>query len=303
MDIALKIDVDTDRGTREGVPRLVADLGARGLAASFYFSLGPDHTGRALRRVFRPGFLAKVQRTSVVSHYGVRTLLYGVLLPGPHIARRARHVLSAVTQAGHETGIHCYDHVYWQDNVARRDATWTRRQVELAASAYREAFGVPARAHCAAGWQVNKYLFALEDELGLDYASDARGTAPFLPAMGGYRGRCPQLPTTLPTLDELVGIDGMDVTGAIDRLLDESASPSASGAHVFTLHAELEGQRYAPDFARLIDTWRARGVRIVTLAELRRQLDPARLPVHEVLEGEVPGRSGTLALQGARLAG
>ena len=301
MDIALKVDVDTYRGTCEGVPRLVADFGARGVRASFYFSLGPDHTGRALRRVFRPGFLAKVQRTSVVSHYGLRTLLYGVLLPGPYIARRARHVLAAVAAAGHETGLHCYDHVYWQDNVATREANWTRRQVELAANAYREAFGHPARSHCAAGWQVNPTLFALEDELGLDYASDCRGTAPFLPVMGGYRGRCPQLPTTLPTLDELVGVDGLGVAGAVDRILDLSMGPPAAGTHVFTLHAELEGQRFAPDFARLIDTWRSRGVRLVTMAELKGQLDVARLPVHEVVHGELPGRSGTLALQGARL--
>jgi undecaprenyl phosphate-alpha-L-ara4FN deformylase len=299
VDIALKIDVDTYRGTLEGVPRLVADLGARGLAASFYFSLGPDHTGRALRRVFRPGFLAKVQRTSVVSHYGIRTLLYGVLLPGPHIARRARHVLRAVAAAGHETGIHCYDHVYWQDHVAGRDLAWTRRQVELAAAAYREAFGAPARSHCAAGWQVNPHLFALEDELGLDYASDTRGAAPFLPVMGGYRARCPQLPTTLPTLDELVGVDGLDVAGAVERVLDDSAAPPAGGAHVYTLHAELEGQRFAADFMRLVDTWRARGVRLVTLAELRRQLGSSRPPAHAVVRGEMAGRSGTLALQGA----
>ena len=301
MDIALKVDVDTYRGTCEGVPRLVADLTAREVRASFYFSLGPDHTGRALRRVFRPGFLAKVQRTSVVSHYGLRTLLYGVLLPGPYIARRARHVLAAVAAAGHETGIHCYDHVYWQDNVATRDAKWTRRQVELAASAYTEAFGHPARAHCAAGWQVNPTLFALEDELKLDYASDCRGTAPFLPVMGGYRGRCPQLPTTLPTLDELVGVEGLSVAGAIDQLLDLTATAPAAGAHVYTLHAELEGQRFAPDFARLIDTWKSRGVRLVTMAKLRGQLDAERLPVHEVVHGELPGRSGTLALQGPRL--
>ena len=298
MDIALKVDVDTYRGTLEGVPRLVADLGSRDVRASFYFSLGPDHTGRALKRVFRPGFLAKVQRTSVVSHYGIRTLLYGVLLPGPYIARRARRVLRAVAAAGHETGIHCYDHVYWQDNVARRGAAWTRRQVELAARAYEEAFGAPARAHCAAGWQVNEHLFALEDEMRLDYASDSRGSAPFLPVMGAYRGRCPQLPTTLPTLDELVGVDGLDVAGAVDRILDLSASVPAAGSHVFTLHAELEGQRFAGEFMRLIDCWRARGVRLVTMAELRRQLDVARLPAHEVLLGELPGRSGTLALQG-----
>ena len=299
MQIALKVDVDTYRGTLEGVPALMAEFGRRGLAASFYFSLGPDHTGWALRRVFRPGFLSKVARTSVVGHYGVRTLLYGVLLPGPHIARRAGEVLRATREAGHETGIHCYDHVYWQDNVAGRDAAWTERQLTLAADAYQQAFGTAARAHCAAGWQVNAHLFALEERLGLDYASDSRGSRPFLPVMGGVAGACPQLPTTLPTLDELVGVDGLTVDGAIDRLLDLSATPPAAGAHVFTLHAELEGQQFRGPFMRLIDTWRSRGVEIVTMAALRRQLDAPRLPRHQVLMAALPGRSGLLALQGA----
>jgi hypothetical protein len=121
--------------------------------------------------------------------------------------------------------------------------------------------------------------------------------------MDGCRAACPQLPTTLPTLDELVGVDGLDVDGAIDGLLDRTVTPPAAGAHVFTLHAELEGQRYAGPFLRLLDTWRARGVRLVTLGELRRQLDPGALPRHAVVLGEVAGRSGTLALQGERLSG
>ncbi len=298
MQIALKVDVDTYRGTLEGVPALVADLGRRGVAASFYFSLGPDHTGWALRRVFRPGFLSKVARTSVVSHYGLRTLLYGVLLPGPHIARRAGQVLRATRAAGHETGIHCYDHVYWQDNVATRDAAWTERQVMRAADAYREAFGTPARAHCAAGWQVNRHLFALEDRLGLEYASDSRGSHPFLPVMGGLAAACPQLPTTLPTLDELIGVDGLTIDGAVERILDLTATPPAAGSHVYTLHAELEGQQFRGPFMRLVDTWQARGAEVGTMATLRRGLDAQRLPRHEIVMGELPGRSGTLALQG-----
>ncbi|HUO79038.1 MAG TPA: hypothetical protein VMU00_02745 [Steroidobacteraceae bacterium] len=301
MQIALKVDVDTYRGTLEGVPALVAALAGRGVAASFYFSLGPDHTGWALRRVLRPGFLRKVRRTSVVSHYGLRTLMYGVLLPGPQIARRAPEVLRAARAAGHETGIHCYDHVYWQDNVAGRDAAWTERQVRLAADAYREVFGTDARAHCAAGWQLNAALFALEDALGLDYASDTRGSHPFRPSMHGIAAACPQLPTTLPTLDELVGVDGLGVDGAIDRLLDLTAAPPPAGAHVFTLHAELEGQRLLAPFLRLVDTWRSRGAELVTLARLRAGLDLARLPRHAVEFGEIPGRSGALALQGAAL--
>ena len=301
MQIALKVDVDTYRGTLEGVPALATELKRRGVAASFYFSLGPDHTGRALRRVFRPGFLSKVRRTSVVSHYGIRTLLYGVLLPGPYIARRARGILTATRDAGHETGIHCYDHVYWQDNVADRDPAWTRRQIELAATAYAEAFGQPARAHCAAGWQVNPTLFALEDELGMDYASDSRGTHPFLPVMGDVSARCPQLPTTLPTLDELIGVDGMDAAGAIDRLLDLTQTAPPTGLHVYTLHAELEGQQLLAPFLRLVDTWKQRGEELVTMARMASRLDPARLPRHRVEMTEIPGRSGRLALQGPAL--
>jgi len=79
MKLALKIDVDTYRGTREGVPRLVEILQSHNAQATFFFSLGPDHTGRAIKRVFRPGFLGKVSRTSVVKHYGIKTLLYGTL--------------------------------------------------------------------------------------------------------------------------------------------------------------------------------------------------------------------------------
>src|SRR6185312_5367159 len=116
--LALKVDVDTWRGTREGVPRLVDLFRKHKAGATFLWSLGPDHTGRAIKRVFRPGFLQKVSRTSVVEHYGIRTLLYGTLLPGPDIARKCAELMRSVRDAGFEVGIHTYDHVRWQDGVA-----------------------------------------------------------------------------------------------------------------------------------------------------------------------------------------
>src|SRR5882672_6461748 len=130
--IALKVDADTWRGTREGVPRLARLLQHANAAATFLFSLGPDHTGRALRRIFRRGFLAKVRRTSVVSHYGLPTLLYGTLLPGPMIGRLSRVEMREVMHQGFEVGVHAYDHVKWQDGVARASLEWTRRQMRLA---------------------------------------------------------------------------------------------------------------------------------------------------------------------------
>ena len=126
MKLALKIDVDTHRGTREGVPRLLELLSRHQAQATFLFSLGPDHTGRAIKRVFRSGFMRKVSRTSVLEHYGMVTLLYGTLLPGPDIGLRNADIMRQARDAGHEVGIHTYDHVKWQDGVAHQSAEWTR---------------------------------------------------------------------------------------------------------------------------------------------------------------------------------
>src|SRR5213082_1623601 len=141
MLLAVKVDVDTYRGTRDGVPRLVELLRKHRAGATFLFSLGPDHTGRAMRRIFRPGFFQKVQRTSVVKHYGLRTLLYGTLLPGPDIGRRCAAAMRAVRDAGFEVGVHCWDHVRWQDFVARREADWTEREMFLAFERFEAVFG------------------------------------------------------------------------------------------------------------------------------------------------------------------
>ncbi|HVC37097.1 MAG TPA: polysaccharide deacetylase family protein, partial [Gammaproteobacteria bacterium] len=139
--LALKIDVDTLRGTLEGVPALVSVLQKHAAQATFLFSLGPDNTGRALRRIFRAGFLKKVFRTNVAGNYGLKTLMYGTLIPGPDIGMKGAAVMRAVRDAGFEAGIHTWDHIRWQDYVARRDADWTAREFGKAVARFGEVFG------------------------------------------------------------------------------------------------------------------------------------------------------------------
>lgn len=295
--IALKVDVDTYRGTLEGVPRLVELLKKHGAQATFLFSLGPDHTGRAIKRVFRPGFLGKVKRTSVVEHYGITTLLYGTLLPGPDIGRRCADLLRSVAAEGFETGIHTWDHIKWQDGVERADDGWTLRQMQLAIDRYVEVFGTPPLTHGAAGWQMNRHAMRLTQRLGFDYCSDGRGEHPFYPVQNGEIIGCPQIPTTLPTLDELIGIDGIDAVNVADHLLALTTA-SDDGPHVYTLHAELEGMRLASVFERLLEGWRAQGYELVTTRTVFEALDLTAVPRCEILRSEIPGRSGTLMVQG-----
>jgi undecaprenyl phosphate-alpha-L-ara4FN deformylase len=297
VKLGLKIDVDTFRGTRDGVPRLVELLRKHEAGATFLFSLGPDHTGRAIKRVFRPGFLGKVSRTSVLSHYGFVTLLYGTLLPGPDIGVVCADVLRSVRDAGFECGIHSWDHVKWQDGVARANVAWTERQMQLARDRFEMVFGEPARVHCAAGWQMNWTAYRLTQRLGFDYASDTRGTEPFIPMHRAEIVACPQIPTTLPTLDELIGLDGVTAGNVAERVLELTRDPPSTG-HVFTLHAELEGRKLAPAFEQLLEGWRAQGYELVPLRAIYESLDPRRLPRCNVAVETIPGRSGTLATQG-----
>ncbi len=295
MKLALKIDVDTYRGTLVGVPRLVALLRRFELKASFFFSLGPDHTGRAVMRALRPGFVRKVKRSSVLSHYGLKTLLYGTLLPGPDIGKSCAGIMKSVAEAGHEVGIHCWDHVKWQDGVEGADQAWTEAQMERACKRFLEIFGNPARAHAAAGWQMNPHALRLTQRLGCAYSSDSRGARPFMPICNGELVACAQLPTTLPTLDEIIGANGVTAENAHESLLAATAKPQTQ---VYTLHAELEGQKLEAVFERLLEGWLAQGYQPCTLQELHASLDLNTLPRHEVVRGSVPGRSGTLMLQG-----
>jgi len=296
--LALKIDVDTLRGTREGVPNLVTLLKKHDVGATFLFSLGPDHTGRAIRRVFRRGFVGKVRRTSVVRHYGVRTLLYGTLLPGPDIGRRAADTMRGVRDAGFEIGIHTWDHVGWQDGVVGADADWTARQMQLACDRFTDIFKTAPATHGAAGWQMNAHALRLTQRLGFDYCSDGRGVYPHLPVLKGELIRCAQLPTTLPTLDEMIGLDDIDEANVAAHLLARTQEPAPAG-HVFTLHAELEGMRLAPAFEQLLIGWKAQGWQLGPVRTLYDTLQPMALPRCEVGLGAGDGRTGPLLVQGA----
>ena len=296
MKLALKIDVDTFRGTREGVPALLDILKRHGAGATFLFSLGPDHTGRAVRRALRPGFMDKVGRTSVVSHYGMRTLLYGTLLPGPDIGKRCAPVMRGVRDAGFEVGIHTWDHVKWQDGVGRANAEWTQWQMAIATARFREIFGEDPQVHGAAGWQMNVHAYRGTQSQGFRYASDTRGTHPFIPVVRGELVLCPQYPTTLPTLDEMIGLDGVTEDNVAERLLERTATHPQE--HIFTLHAELEGMKLAPVFEKLLHGWRMQGYRLSAMRDLTEDVRIEDLPLHNVLDAPVPGRSGTLATQG-----
>lgn len=290
--LAIKIDVDTDHGTATGVPALADILKKAGVPATFLFSLGPDNTGRAIVRLLRPGFLAKCLRSGVVSNYGFRTLGNGVLWPGPMIAQRHAAIMRQVREQGFEVGVHTWDHIFWQDHVQTLPAERVLAEVARAAATFEEVFGHAPQGAGAAGWQACKASLQAYDKLGFRYASDCRGSRPFRPRVDGYVARTPQIPTTLPTLDEVLGRDNMNLEGFTRLLLDSMQD----GLNVLTIHAELEGGAYGDWFAGFLESCKAARIGFTSLEAVAASL-PEDLSVCDMILDTVPGRSGTLSMQ------
>jgi len=292
--LALKVDVASYRGTRDGVPRLLEILGRCGIRATFYFSLGPDTTGKALRRIFtRPGFLRQLARSRGPFGTGFTSLLYGILLPPPMIGASQAEVLREAAHQGHEVGIHAWDPVKWEDLLP-----WLPKRVALlelgrASALFEEIFGRRCTTTAAPGWIVTPDALEIQDALQLDFCSDTRGSFPFYPVMGGRRFRTLQIPTTLPPLDELLGAAGSTSANVHDRML-ERLRP---GLNVHTVRAELEGMSLAASFGGFLERLQEQGCRFLTLGQAAAEARQSAPPDAAVVLGEVPGRPGSVARQ------
>lgn len=288
--LGIKVDVDTLVGHRKGVPRLLGQLEEAGVRATFFFSAGPDRSGVAIRRVFtQRGFLAKMLRNKAPSTYGLRTLLQGTLLPAPVILEAAPDIVGEVARAGHEVGVHGWDHIEWHDHLYSMSREQVRDQLRRAFDAVEKAAGARPTCFAAPGWQCSSSSLAWHDSEGLAFASDVRGSGgPFLPRIGDTTFATPQVPTNLPTLDE---VWGRQVRSAEDaaahwlRLLQ-------AGANVVTVHAEIEGLAMPSALPSLVAGALSLGMDVGPIGPIVTGLRRSELPVRTIAPAVLPGRAG-----------
>ena len=295
--VGLRVDVDTRRGLDEGVPRLLELFRRLGVRASFFVTMGPDHSGRAIRRALRPSFLAKMWRTNSFKLYGLRTLLSGTLVPARLVGAGAPAMLRQIADEGHEVAPHGWDHVGWQDRIHRLDHVAIRADLDLAARSFLAAVGVAPSASAAPGWRTSPLALTVQDGRGFRYASDTRGDTPFRPSVGDGALETIQLPTTMPTMDEVMGR-----VSNVPLALAQAVRP---GINVFTLHAEVEGGALLGAFEAFLAELAAVRARLTRLDELAARAITAgdELPIARVVRGWIGGRSDWIALQGRAARG
>ena len=294
MKVGLRIDVDTYRGTRQGVPRLCDRLAKHGVCATFFFSVGPDNMGRHIWRLLRPAFLMKMLRSKAGSLYGWDILLRGTFWPGPNIGEKCADVIRATANAGHEVGLHAWDHHAWQARLDTMDGVAIRRNLTRCTESLTRIMDRPPTCSAAPSWKCNDTV--LREQLAHPFAfnSDCRGSSVFLPVVDGHALPRPQVPVTLPTYDEVIGRNGVSDANYNEFLF---ARLRPDSLNVLTIHAEVEGLARETLFEEFIRLCAAKNVVFVPLGNLVTDGPP---PVQApMVRGSVPGRDGWVACQGA----
>jgi len=294
VKIGLRIDVDTFNGTRDGVPALLKILDRNEIRATFFFSVGPDNMGRHLWRLLRPRFLLKMLRSKAGSLYGWDILLRGTFWPGPDIARVLKPPLNAAAAAAHEIGLHAVDHQRWQKKAGGLSREEIADEISAGVKVIRDYIGRDPISFAAPSWKGTDNLLQVEEEVGLSYGSDCRGSCIFRPIVEGRPSPVPQIPVTMPTYDEVSGRDGLNdqnYNKYIFSLLSEDR------INVLTIHAEVEGMSKRALFEEFLRLARERDISFFPLGSLLPD-DLSSIPTGVMDKGMVPGRDGWVAVQG-----
>ena len=292
MKIGLRIDGDTFRGTRDGVPARCKILSESDVQASFFFSVGPDNMGRHLWRLVRPRFLKKMLRSNAPALYGWDIVLRGTFWPGRIIGKKFNGIIRDTAADGHEIGLHAWDHHAWQVHIDKMPGEMIHADLTQGFDMLSDIPGAQPVCSAVPGWKSTERVLIEKERFPFTYNSDCRGKNIFYPMVDGKTLIQPQVPVTLPTYDEVIDRNGINAENYNDYLL---SLIQPDKLNVLTIHAEVEGVVCIGMFKQFIEKARARGYEFTTLGNVLALT--SSIPSSTIKKGSVKGREGWVAVQ------
>lgn len=275
-NICIKVDVDTFNGLKEGVPRLIKIFDEFNIKATFYVTLGPDNSGKAIINLLRPSFVKKMLTTKASSSYGLKTALYGTILKAPVLAMLKENLLK-IAHNGHEVEFHAFDHRFWQDHIYKMSQNQIKEWFEKGISTYFSIYKAYPKSFGAPGWVCSdKALNYIKSLNFIKFLSISRADKAFIEQIT----QLIEIPSNLPCLEE----NPKDFINLTIKELEKK------GSGVLPIHAEIEGGPFIDIFIKLLNLIKEHTV-FLTMNEYFSKIDKKNLIVRKFELKTLSGRA------------
>ena len=167
----LRVDAESDKGIREGLPKLLDLLKEYGIKASFYVPLGGES-----------GLFGMLRYRSKLSHSDERKIklwklsekLRVLLFPRDFVARNKK-IFDRIIAEGHELGLHGWKHREWTRGLERINISGA---IDKSCRKFSKLFNLAPVSFASPAFNINgKVMHALEEH-NIKFISDFAGDKP-----------------------------------------------------------------------------------------------------------------------------
>jgi peptidoglycan/xylan/chitin deacetylase (PgdA/CDA1 family) len=210
--------------------------------------------------------------------YGLKTALYGTILPAPVIGAGFPDMVRSLNDLGHEVACHAWDHRVWQDWLFLMGQKSIHSWFEKMIDSYKSITGRKPSGFGAPGWRMDRRALKTAGEYGFDYLSCTRAREPFI----FEENDLVEIPSNLPCIEE-AGVNG------VVKALESRAQSLVP--QVLPVHTEVEGGFYCKSFEQILDKAQSSGYIVKRLVDVAFSIDKSSLVKRTLKQGLIPGRA------------
>ncbi len=164
----LRVDLESDKGIREGLPKLLDLLKKHGVKASFYVCMGGES---GLFELLKYSGKMESSGERKIKLFSLKEKIRIAFFPRDFV-KRNKKILRRIIDDGHELGIHGWKHREWTRGLEKIDV---RKKINDAKIKYAKIFWREAKSFAAPGFNTNEKIVKILKESGIKYISDFDG--------------------------------------------------------------------------------------------------------------------------------
>ena len=219
----LRIDLESEKGIRQGVPKLLKLLSKYNMKASFYLAMGGESNIFEILR-YRKGLTSSEERKIKV--WSLKDKLRMGLLPRDFVKSNEK-ILRKILEEGHELGIHGFKHRAWTRGLDKIDI---RNHILKAKIKYIGIFKRKPISFASPGFNINEKILKMLEKEGISFISDFPGNRV------RFYGKIKNVPMTILGENKTPIIENLVTKGKSDREILEKIKKEIKKKEIISLY-------------------------------------------------------------------